>query len=110
MRDASRNLGKTPTRILNSDQQAVKFAIQMERSCFKQKIFRFPAQFSQVAADILAQKYFRKAGVAAVLKRVEETSIPSWLWRSEPDTKALAKIPEDQRYSGEMSANRYLTA
>ncbi|TIX42846.1 MAG: hypothetical protein E5V19_02480, partial [Mesorhizobium sp.] len=27
-----------------------------------------PAQFSQVAADILAQKYFRKAGVPARLK------------------------------------------
>ena len=30
-----------------------------------------PAQFSQVAADILAQKYFRKAGVPARLKKVE---------------------------------------
>ena len=28
-----------------------------------------PAQFSQVAADILAQKYFRKAGVPARLKQ-----------------------------------------
>src|SRR5688572_9584850 len=33
-----------------------------------------PAQFSQVAADILAQKYFRKAGVPAKLKKVEENS------------------------------------
>ena len=40
-----------------------------------------PAAFSQVAADILAQKYFRKAGVPARLKRVEEETVPSWLWR-----------------------------
>ena len=31
-----------------------------------------PAAWSQVAADVLAQKYFRKAGVPARLKRVEE--------------------------------------
>src|SRR5271169_1381748 len=35
--------------------------------------FDVPEQFSQVAADILAQKYFRKAGVARRLKRCEET-------------------------------------
>ncbi|RUW65650.1 hypothetical protein, partial [Mesorhizobium sp. M1E.F.Ca.ET.063.01.1.1] len=34
-----------------------------------------PAQFSQVAADILAQKYFRKAGVPARLKKVEENDV-----------------------------------
>ena len=31
--------------------------------------FMVPAQWSQVAADILAQKYFRKAGVARRLKK-----------------------------------------
>ena len=41
-----------------------------------------PASWSQVATDILAQKYFRKAGVPAALKRVEEETVPSWLWRS----------------------------
>ncbi|MDA4805869.1 hypothetical protein NY486_08205, partial [Enterobacter hormaechei] len=51
-----------------------------------------PAQFSQVAADILAQKYFRKAGVPAKLKKVEENSVPSWLWRSVADEEALAAL------------------
>ncbi|MBU2326910.1 MAG: hypothetical protein KJ755_06045, partial [Alphaproteobacteria bacterium] len=37
-----------------------------------------PAQFSQVAADILAQKYFRKAGVPKILKKVEENDVPSF--------------------------------
>ena len=60
--------------------------------------FLVPAQWSQVAADILAQKYFRKAGVPARLKRVEENSVPSWLWRSVPDVDALAELPEDERY------------
>ena len=31
-----------------------------------------PEQYSHMATDILAQKYFRKAGVATQLKRVEE--------------------------------------
>ena len=65
-----------------------------------------PEQFSQVAVDIIAQKYFRKAGVPAQLKRVEENDVPSWLWRSVPDTKALNKLDEDQRYGGETSAKQ----
>ena len=73
---------------------------------FRAENIEVPAQFSQVATDILAQKYFRKAGVPAALKQVEENAVPSWLWRSEPDTKALAKLPEDQRYSGETSAKQ----
>ena len=36
-----------------------------------------PAAWSQVASDILAQKYFRKAGVPARLKRFEENDVPS---------------------------------
>ena len=49
---------------------------------FRLENINVPAQFSQVAADILAQKYFRKAGVPAHLKKVEENDVPSWLWRS----------------------------
>jgi hypothetical protein len=49
-----------------------------------------PAQWSQVASDVLAQKYFRKAGVPARLKRVEENNVPSFLWRSVADLEALA--------------------
>jgi ribonucleoside-diphosphate reductase alpha chain len=73
---------------------------------FRAENIEVPAQFSQVATDILAQKYFRKAGVPAALRRVEESSVPSWLWRSEPDLKALAKLPEDNRYIGETSAKQ----
>ncbi|PHR19599.1 MAG: ribonucleoside-diphosphate reductase, adenosylcobalamin-dependent [Hoeflea sp.] len=65
-----------------------------------------PVQFSQVAADILAQKYFRKAGVPARLKKVEENSVPSWLWRSVADEEALAELPEDERYGSETDARQ----
>jgi len=65
-----------------------------------------PEQFSQVAADIIAQKYFRKAGVPARLKRVEETQVPSWLWRSVPDEAALAELPEAERIVGETDARQ----
>ncbi len=68
-----------------------------------------PKQFSQVAADILAQKYFRKAGVPAALKKVEENSVPSFLWRSVADEKALAKLPEDERYGPETDARQVFT-
>ena len=73
---------------------------------FSAQDIEVPEQFSQVATDILAQKYFRKAGVPAALKKVEENDVPSWLWRSLPDEKALAKLEEDQRYSGETSAKQ----
>ena len=65
-----------------------------------------PAAWSQVASDIIAQKYFRKAGVATRLKRVEENSVPSWLWRSVPDEKALEKLPEDERSGSETDSRQ----
>ncbi len=65
-----------------------------------------PEQFSQVASDIIAQKYFRKAGVPARLKRVEENSVPSWLWRSVPDEDALAALPEGERTGPETDARQ----
>ncbi|MHB2264822.1 vitamin B12-dependent ribonucleotide reductase [Aliihoeflea sp. PC F10.4] len=65
-----------------------------------------PSQFSQVAADILAQKYFRKAGVPARLKKVEENDVPSFLWRSVADEAALADLPEGARYGSETDARQ----
>ena len=65
-----------------------------------------PVGFSQVASDVLAQKYFRKAGVARHLKKVREKDVPEFLWRSVPDQDALAKLPEDERFGGETSARQ----
>ncbi len=65
-----------------------------------------PEVWSQVAADVLAQKYFRKAGVPAKLKRVEENNVPSFLWRSVPDEAALALLPGNERFISEMSSTQ----
>ena len=73
---------------------------------FKLERFIVPAHWSPVAADILAQKYFRKAGVPAKAKKIEETALPSWLWRSAPDQDALNTMPEDARFSGETDARQ----
>src|SRR3954452_7878139 len=65
-----------------------------------------PASWSQVAADVLAQKYFRKAGVPARLKKVEENDVPSFLWRSVADEAALTELPEEERTGSEISATQ----
>jgi ribonucleoside-diphosphate reductase alpha chain len=73
---------------------------------FRLENVEVPEFWSQVASDVLAQKYFRKAGVAARLKKVEEETVPSWLWRSVPDTEALAALPENERFVSELSAKQ----
>ncbi|WP_034998689.1 vitamin B12-dependent ribonucleotide reductase [Beijerinckia mobilis] len=65
-----------------------------------------PAVWSQVASDVLAQKYFRKAGVPARLKRIEEHDVPSFLWRGTADTEALAALPPAERFVSETSAKQ----
>ena len=65
-----------------------------------------PAAWSQVAADVLAQKYFRKAGVPARLKRIEEEGVPSFLWRSVADETALGALPKNERFGSEASAKQ----
>ncbi len=65
-----------------------------------------PAAWSQVACDVIAQKYFRKAGVPTALKTVPEDNVPEFLWRSEPDKAALKKRPKDKRDGFETSATQ----
>lgn len=45
--------------------------------------FTAPETWSQMACDILAQKYFRRAGVPAATRPVKEDNVPDWLWRRE---------------------------
>ena len=73
---------------------------------FKLDAVEVPQGWSQVASDVLAQKYFRKAGVPARLKKVREKDVPEFLWRSIPDDKALAELPEDERFGGETSCRQ----
>ncbi len=58
-----------------------------------------PASWSQVASDVIAQKYFRKAGVPAKLRKVREKGVPEFLWRSVPAN-------EDVTIGGETSAKQ----
>ena len=39
---------------------------------FRMENVSIPKQWSQVATDIIAQKYFRKAGIPKLLKKVNE--------------------------------------
>ena len=73
---------------------------------FQLEEMNVPADWSQVACDVLAQKYFRKAGIPAKLKAVEENTVPSWLWRKVPDEEALKALPKEERSSGESSATQ----
>ncbi len=73
---------------------------------FSLKNFEVPLKWSHVASDVLAQKYFRKAGIPVKLKRVKEKGVPEWLWRSIPDKKLLEQMPEDQQLTGENSAKQ----
>ena len=57
-----------------------------------------PAKWSQVASDVIAQKYFRKAGVPSKLKKVKEKGVPEFLWRSVP--------ADDSEFEGEISSKQ----
>ncbi len=55
---------------------------------FRLENIEVPASWSQVASDVIAQKYFRKAGVPTQLKKVKEKGVPEFLWRSVPTENA----------------------
>ena len=73
---------------------------------FEQKNFLVPSQWTQVAADVLAQKYFRKAGVPAKLKKITEKGIPEFILRSKIDETALKDVEETKRFTGESSSKQ----
>ena len=73
---------------------------------FKLDNMEVPEHWSQVATDVIAQKYFRKAGVPARLRRVEEETVPSFLWRSVADETSLQVLPKEKRIVGETSAKK----
>ncbi|MGH7045005.1 MAG: vitamin B12-dependent ribonucleotide reductase [Stellaceae bacterium] len=73
---------------------------------FQAEDIAVPAEWSQVACDILAQKYFRKAGVPASVAAVPEDGVPAWLWRRTPDPDAAAALPESERLGAESDARQ----
>jgi ribonucleoside-diphosphate reductase alpha chain len=71
---------------------------------FRQTDIEVPESWSQVATDVMAQKYFRRAGVPTRLKAVEENDVPSFLWRQVPDTDALPQ--GEKKTTGETSVKQ----
>jgi ribonucleoside-diphosphate reductase alpha chain len=65
-----------------------------------------PEFWSQVAVDIMAQKYFRRAGVPALLRKKAEAGVPEWLRTSEADREALSELSENKRYTSEKDARQ----
>ncbi|MDX1971531.1 MAG: LAGLIDADG family homing endonuclease [Candidatus Sumerlaeia bacterium] len=75
------------SRIVNPDGSVV----------FEAKDILVPEAWSQIAVDILAQKYFRKAGVPKKTRRVPEAGVPEWLQRSEAVEEAGYGSESDAR-------------
>ncbi|MBT6716484.1 MAG: vitamin B12-dependent ribonucleotide reductase [Nitrospina sp.] len=67
-----------------------------------------PDSWSQVAVDIIAQKYFRKAGVPARLKKKFEPGMPEWLCPSVPDEEALNQLPVSAQYTRESTSQEVI--
>ena len=65
-----------------------------------------PDHWSQVATDIIAQKYMRKAGVPAVLKTIHEEGVPEWLQRRTVDDEALKNLAPEDRYGSESDSRK----
>ena len=55
---------------------------------FRQENIEVPAGWSQVACDVLAQKYFRRAGVPERSRAIAEPDVPTWLSRRVPENGA----------------------
>ncbi len=73
---------------------------------FRQAEVNVPAAWSQIACDILAQKYFRRTGVPAKLMPITENDVPDFLWRKSAATAELRELPENERIVGETDARQ----
>jgi ribonucleoside-diphosphate reductase alpha chain len=93
---ASIEFVKRPSEIKNPDGSLV----------FRMDNVVVPKHWSQVATDVLAQKYFRKAGVPKYLKKLNEEGIPEWLQPSVEDKEKLDSLPEKERYSSEIDSRQ----
>jgi ribonucleoside-diphosphate reductase alpha chain len=73
---------------------------------FKMEDVAVPESWSQVATDIIAQKYFRKAGVPKLLKKMREKGVPTWLQPSKADTEKLELLAEKDRFTSETDSRQ----
>ena len=87
---------KTTSEIKNPDGSLV----------FRMEDVIVPEGWSQVAIDIIAQKYFRKAGVPKLLSRLDEEGVPEWLQPSVTDEEKLSQLPEEDRFTSEKDSRQ----
>ncbi|HZZ80569.1 MAG TPA: vitamin B12-dependent ribonucleotide reductase, partial [Gemmataceae bacterium] len=96
-----------PRRFTNPGQDpfaTIKFAPRTSRIVnpdgsvvFEMKDIQVPEAWSQVAVDILAQKYFRKATVPVTIEKVGEAGVPGWLQRGKPSAGSSMTRESDAR-------------
>ncbi len=65
-----------------------------------------PENWSQVATDIMAQKYFRKAGIPEEMEPVAEPDIPEWLQRHAPKVRETSDAPQEESPIGETDSRQ----
>ena len=82
--------GKDPFQKLKWEKRDVEIRNFDGSTAFSMKDVNLPDNYSQVAANVLAQKYLRKAGVPKKLKKVKELDVPIWLQKSVPDSKSTS--------------------
>jgi len=73
---------------------------------FKMEDVKVPKFWSQVATDVITQKYFRKAGVPKLLKKQKEKNLPKWLQPSVADEELLSELPEKDRFGSETDSRQ----
>ena len=97
---------ETPFDALKFDSRTSEIKNPDGSKVFHMENVQVPSTWSQVATDIIAQKYFRKAGVPVVLKKVAEKGVPTWLQRSVADTAAMKDLPEAERFTHEVDSRQ----
>ena len=98
--------GKDPFNKLNWTKRDVEIRNFDGSVAFSMKDVNLPDNYSQVAANVLSQKYLRKAGIPKNLKKVREKGVPIWLQKSVPDHKAMEKLPESEKYGEEVDGRQ----
>ena len=98
--------GQDPFKKLNWTKRDVEIRNFDGSIAFSMKDVNLPDNYSQVAANVLSQKYLRKAGIPKKLKKVREKGVPIWLQRSVPDHKAMEDLPESEKYGEEVDGRQ----
>jgi ribonucleoside-diphosphate reductase alpha chain len=89
--------GKDPFAALNFVPRTSRITNPDGSVVFELKDLLAPESWSQVAVDVLAQKYFRRAGVPTKTERVPEENVPEWLQRSRPAAGGTLSQETDAR-------------